>query len=136
VACLRPGRDVTIVCYGILVNHVLDAAEMLSNEGIDAEILKLGCVHPVSVQPVLASLRKTGRLIAVEDVCSHGCVGDDILRMAETNDVLLRASALKNLGDGIIPHGAPTILYEKYGLDAVSIAETAKTLMNMEKSQE
>ena len=133
--CLRQGKDVTIVCYGILVNQALTAAETLSGEGIEAEVLKLGKIHPIDAQPVLDSLQKTGCLLVPEDVCAHGCVGEELLRLAEIGGVSLRAYALVNPGDGIVPHGDPAVLYEKLGLDADSLAEIARRMLRPEGSE-
>ena len=68
-AILCPGNDLTLVCYGTMVNEVLAAAGKLAEQGISAEVLKLGMLCPNDFSLSLESLRKTGRLLAVEDVC-------------------------------------------------------------------
>jgi pyruvate dehydrogenase E1 component beta subunit len=70
---MREGRDVTLVSYSIGVGLALEAAETLAGEGIDAEVIDLRTLRPLDTATVLASLRKTNRLVIVEEgwpVCS------------------------------------------------------------------
>ncbi len=70
---VRPGKDVTIVTYSIGVGVALDAAEALAGEGIDAEVIDLRTLRPLDTATVLESLKKTNRLVVVEEgwpVCS------------------------------------------------------------------
>ena len=70
---MRPGTDVTIVSYSIGVGLCLEAAELLSIEGIDAEVLDLRTLRPLDTAAVLESLARTNKLVVVEEgwpVCS------------------------------------------------------------------
>ncbi|ODU21488.1 MAG: pyruvate dehydrogenase complex E1 component subunit beta [Sphingomonas sp. SCN 67-18] len=70
---MRQGKDVTIVSYSIGVGLALDAAETLAGEGIDAEVIDLRTLRPLDRGAVLESLKKTNRLVVVEEgwpVCS------------------------------------------------------------------
>mgnify|MGYP000043452639 CR=1 FL=1 len=70
---MRPGTSVTIVSYSIGVGLALEAAEKLAGEGIDAEVVDLRTLRPLDTATVLASLKKTNRMIVVEEgwpVCS------------------------------------------------------------------
>jgi pyruvate dehydrogenase E1 component beta subunit len=70
---MRPGKSVTIVSYSIGVGLALEAAEKLAGEGIDAEVVDLRTLRPLDTATVLASLKKTNRMIVVEEgwpVCS------------------------------------------------------------------
>ncbi|MPT48168.1 MAG: pyruvate dehydrogenase complex E1 component subunit beta [Sphingobium sp.] len=70
---MREGKDVTLVSYSIGVGIALDAAEQLAAEGIDAEVIDLRTLRPLDTGTVLASLKKTNRMIVVEEgwpVCS------------------------------------------------------------------
>ncbi len=71
----REGRDVTIVTYGRGTVHTLEAAATLADEGIDAEVIDLRSLRPLDLETVIASVRKTHRLVTVEEawpVCSVG----------------------------------------------------------------
>lgn len=127
---LREGRDVTLVCYGIMTNEVLDAAERLAAEGISAEVIKLSMIKPPDFDLVMRSLRKTGKLLISEDVCEAGCVGSRILEEAAINEILVRAAKLLNLGEGIVPHGTVAELLHDFGLDADGIVSAAMEMMD------
>ena len=133
VTVLREGNDLTILTYGIVINDVLQAADLLAQQGISVEVVKLAQVAPLELAPVLASLHKTGRLLAVEDVCAANCIGEQVLSAAGQAGMALKAARLLNLGNGIIPHGAPNVLKSAYGLDARAIAAAAQAMRSGEK---
>jgi pyruvate dehydrogenase E1 component beta subunit len=72
---VRPGKDVTLVSYSISVGLCLEAAEKLAEQGIDAEIIDLRSLRPLDMDTVLESVKKTNRIVTVEQawpVCSIG----------------------------------------------------------------
>ena len=72
---VKQGKDVTIVTYSIAVGLSLEAAEKLAAEGIDCEIIDLRTLRPLDMETVIASVKKTNRLVTVEQcwpVCSVG----------------------------------------------------------------
>lgn len=119
---IREGTDVTIVCYGTMINEVLNAADELQSRGISAEIIKLGMIAPNSFEQCIGSVRKTGRLLVAEEVCSVGCVGSALLAAISVAGVELKAAELLNLGSGIVRHGTVDELRRETGIDAESIA--------------
>ena len=71
----RPGKDVTIVSWSRSMMYALEAAKQLEAEGIDAEVIDLRTLRPLDMETVLASVRKTNRIVTVEEawpVCSVG----------------------------------------------------------------
>ena len=119
---IREGTDVTVVCYGTMINEVLNAADELQSRGVSAEIIKLGMIAPNSFEQCIGSVRKTGRLLMAEEVCSVGCVGSALLAAISVAGVELKAAELLNLGDGIVRHGTVDELRRETGIDAASIA--------------
>ncbi len=72
---VKEGKDVTIVSYSISVGTALEAAERLAEEGIDAEIVDLRTLRPLDIDTVIESVKKTNRIVTVEQawpVCSIG----------------------------------------------------------------
>jgi pyruvate dehydrogenase E1 component beta subunit len=72
---VRPGKDVTIAAYSICVGFALEAAEALAKDGIDAEIVDMRTLRPLDTATVIQSVRKTNRIVTVEQgwpVCSIG----------------------------------------------------------------
>ena len=133
---VREGADLSIVCYGTMLNEVLAAAEKLAVQGISAEIIKLGVVFPNEYELCLASLRKTKRLLAVEEVCAAGCIGQRLLAVCAEKDLHLKAAKLLNLGDGIIPHGTVQELRHAYGIDADEILRAATEICGRDPAVE
>ncbi len=64
---VRPGKDVTIVSFGIGMTYALGAAEALAKEGIEAEVIDLRTIRPMDIETVIASVQKTNRCVAVEE---------------------------------------------------------------------
>lgn len=91
-AIVREGSDVTIVTLGIGVHHALRAAKALAERGVDAEVLDLRSLVPLDRPAILASVRKTGRLIVVdEDYHSFGVTGEIIATVVEHDLGILRS---------------------------------------------
>ena len=123
---LRLGSDVTIAVYGTMVNEAVRAAELLAQEGISAEIVKLGRVLPLDAGPVIESAKRTGALVVAEEACASGCIGGRILAEAGP-DAGFRARLL-NLGEGIVGQGGTEKFRQLCGIDAAAIAKAAKEL--------
>ncbi|MEI6557519.1 MAG: pyruvate dehydrogenase complex E1 component subunit beta [Rhodospirillaceae bacterium] len=74
----RAGRDVTITAFSRVVGHALAAAEALAAEGIEAEVINLRSLRPLDTATILASLRKTNRLVTVEEGWAYAGIGAEI----------------------------------------------------------
>ncbi len=81
----RPGRDVTVVALGYMVNVALDAAEELSADGIEVEVVDPRTLAPLDTEGILRSVFRTGRLLTMEEGHLDGGMGAEVLaRVAET----------------------------------------------------
>ncbi|WP_120496587.1 pyruvate dehydrogenase complex E1 component subunit beta [Kiloniella sp. EL199] len=78
---VRPGTDVTIVTFSIMVGKALEAAEELAKEGISAEVIDLRTIRPLDTETILNSVRKTNRLVTVEEGWAFSGVGSEISAM-------------------------------------------------------
>jgi len=74
----RPGKDVTIVTYSKMLEVSLKAAQQLSNEGIEAEIVDLRSLRPLDMQPIIESFKKTNRAVIVEEGWRSFGVGSEV----------------------------------------------------------
>ncbi|OUS15601.1 pyruvate dehydrogenase complex E1 component subunit beta [Rhodospirillales bacterium 47_12_T64] len=75
---VRPGTDVTIVTFSLMVGKALDAAEELAKEGISAEVIDLRTIRPLDTETILTSVRKTNRLVTVEEGWAFAGIGSEI----------------------------------------------------------
>jgi len=72
---IRPGKDVTLVAHSICVGFIMEAAEKLAAAGIEAELIDLRTLRPLDIPTVIESVKKTNRLVTVEQgwpICSIG----------------------------------------------------------------
>jgi pyruvate dehydrogenase E1 component beta subunit len=74
----RQGKDVTLVSYSKMIQVTLEAADRLAEQGIEAEVIDLRSLRPLDTQPILESVRKTNRLVVVEEGWRSFGVGAEI----------------------------------------------------------
>jgi len=78
----RQGDDVTIAAYSIMVGHALDAAETLAAEGIEAEVIDLRTLRPLDTATLIASVKKTNRLVTAEEGWAVAGIGAELAAVA------------------------------------------------------
>jgi pyruvate dehydrogenase E1 component beta subunit len=104
----RTGEDATVVTLGLHVHRALEAAETLAGDGIDAEVIDLRTLVPMDTETVLESVRKTGRLVVVdEDYRSFGVTGEVVARVTEGALDDLEAVQRVAVPDVPIPYSRP-----------------------------
>ncbi|MBP2152068.1 MULTISPECIES: pyruvate dehydrogenase complex E1 component subunit beta [Xanthobacter] len=74
----RAGKDVTLVSFAIGMTYALKAAEELAKQGIDAEVIDLRTIRPMDVDAIVASVKKTGRCVTVEEGWPQSGIGAEI----------------------------------------------------------
>jgi pyruvate/2-oxoglutarate/acetoin dehydrogenase E1 component len=77
----RPGKDITVVATGRLVGVALSAAETLSKDGIDVEVLDPRTLYPLDTKAIIASVKKTGRLVTAHEAVKRFGFGAEIAAM-------------------------------------------------------
>ncbi len=122
IAQLRQGSDVTLVSYGILVNHLLEAADLLEGQGIRAEVLKLNEISPLDHETVCRALGGRGTVLVLEDSFGAGCVGQRLAAILAEHRQAPEQLILKNLGKTFAPEGSVPELEHRFGLDAAGVA--------------
>jgi pyruvate dehydrogenase E1 component beta subunit len=104
----RPGTDVTIVSFARGMNYALAAAETLAGEGIEAEVIDLRSLRPIDWETILASVRKTNRLVTVEEAWPTCSIGSEICAQVaiQAFDYLDAPPAKVNGADVPMPYAA------------------------------
>ncbi|HCX64190.1 MAG TPA: alpha-ketoacid dehydrogenase subunit beta [Eubacteriaceae bacterium] len=82
----REGSDVTVVSYGTVFHKVLEAAEELEEEGISVEVVDPRTLYPMDTQPIVDSVKKTGRAVVVHEAAKTGGLGGEIAAMISESD--------------------------------------------------
>ncbi|WP_295749484.1 1-deoxy-D-xylulose-5-phosphate synthase [uncultured Oscillibacter sp.] len=126
---LRAGGDVALLSYGILINEVLAAAELLEREGIQAEVWKLNQIAPLD--QVAGCFEKTDILLVLEDCFGAGCVGQRVAAILAKEGKAPQKLILKNLGGTFAPEGSVPQLEARFGLDAAAVAGAVREAVNV-----
>lgn len=123
---LRQGTDLTIVTYGATVDAVLTAANLLEQENISAEVIKLNNLTPVDWMPVCDRVRSTGRLLVAEECVEAGSVGERLASQLARRGICAKSVTFLNVGKGFVTQGSVGELRKLCGLDSASITAAAK----------
>ena len=126
----RPGKDVTIVAFSIMVGKALAAAEELAKNGIDAEVINLRSLRPFDTETIVASVKKTSRLVSVEEGWPFAGIGSELaaLVMEEAFDWLDAPVKRVHGLDVPLPYAANL---EKMALPQIeTIVEAARAVCN------
>ena len=121
------GKDVTIVATGHLVWESLEAAKILHNSGINAEVINIHTIKPLDEKLILESISKTKCVVSAEEHNFLGGLGESISRVLAKN--LPAPQEYVATQDTFGESGTPAQLMKKYGLDAASIVEKAKKVI-------
>jgi pyruvate dehydrogenase E1 component beta subunit len=124
----RPGKDATIVSFSMGMTYALKAAEELAKEGIDAEVVDLRTLRPMDTETIVESVKKTGRIVTVEEGWPQNGVGAEIAaRVIEHAFDYLDAPVTRVSGKDVpMPYAANL---EKLALPTVAdVVEAAKAV--------
>lgn len=124
---LKEGKDVTIIASGITVSSALEAAEMLAADGISAEVINIHTIKPLDEALVLASAKKTGKVVTAEEHTVIGGLGSAVCDCLSEKcpTPVLRIGMQDTFGES----GPANALVEKYGLDGKGIYEKTKAFV-------
>ncbi len=130
---LNEGTDVSIFATGHLVWKALEACEILSEKGINAEIINIHTIKPLDKEAVLKSVRKTGCAVTAEEHQINGGLGDAIAHVLSNSF----PSPLEFVGvmDVFGESGIPELLMKKYGLEADNIVAAAEKAISRKKQE-
>ena len=124
---LRQGKDVTIIACGPLVYEALLAAEKLEKEGIDAEVINNHTIKPLDKKTLLASVKKTGAVVTVEEHQIMGGMGSAVAEVLVQN--ILVPMELIGMQDKFGQSGTPDELLNFFGLTHPFIVKAVKKVI-------
>ena len=123
---LRDGGDVTLVATGGTVFYALEAATRLAGDGIQAEVVNAACIKPLDEEMLVASARRTGHVVTIEDHSVHGGLGGAVSEvLSEVAPTAVRKLGVHGFGES----GDQKGLYAKHGLDAPGIAAAVRKFL-------
>lgn len=118
---LKEGRDVSLLGTGTMTYQLLVAAKLLEEQGIHAEVVHVPTIKPLDEATILASARKTGRVVTAEEAQAAGGFGSAVAEFLSDNLPM----PVKRIGmyDRFGESGAPNELIEYFGLSGAKIVE-------------
>ncbi len=123
---MREGSDITLVSTGNQTVRTLEAADLLAEEGVRADVLHMPTIKPLDVGALVASAQRTGRVVTAEDHSIIGGLGGAVAEaLSEAYPVPVRRVGLRDVFGESGPNGA---LLQKYGLTANHVVQAAHAL--------
>lgn len=123
---VREGKDITILCSGIMVKSALEAADALADKGVSAEVIDVFTVKPIDRETIVASAKKTGRVLTCEN---HNVVGGLYSAAAEVfcaeYPVKMRAIGIPDVFGEV---GKAPALLEKFHMTVSDIVRAAEQM--------
>ncbi|MEX1129279.1 MAG: alpha-ketoacid dehydrogenase subunit beta [Vicinamibacterales bacterium] len=128
-AVRRPGRDVTLITYGATLFKTLAAAATLAGEGIEGEVIDLRTLRPLDMNTIFASVRKTRRVVVIDEGWRSGSLSAEILaRVAESAFYDLDAPVAR-VCSAEVPIPYPRHLEDAAVPQSAAIVEAVRALM-------
>jgi len=120
---LTQGTDVTIIACGHLVWKSIEAAKILSEQGISVELINMHTIKPLDVQAILKSVQKTKCVVTAEEHMMNGGLGDSVAQVLAQN--FLAPQEYVAVNDSFGESGTPMELMTKYGIDTQNVVDAA-----------
>ena len=102
---LKEGSDITLVTWGSMVKETMEAATMLEQQGISAEVIDVATVSPIDMETIHESVKKTGRCVIIQEAARHCSVGSEIAACLAENGLYSLMAPVKRVAgyDVIMP---------------------------------
>lgn len=124
---LRAGRDVTVICNGIMVAEAMDAAETLGSEGIDVRVINMHTVKPIDEEAIVRAAGETGAIVTAEEHSTIGGLGGAVAEVVvRKNPVPVEMIGIRDL---FTESGRADELQQIYGLTSREVAVAARRVI-------
>ena len=124
---LQEGKDVTIVATGHLVWEALEAAKVLNEKGVSAEVINIHTIKPLDANAIIESVKKTKCVVTAEEHNKLGGLGESVSRILSQNQPTPQEFVATD--DTFGESGTPAQLMEKYGLNAEAIVKACEKVV-------
>ncbi len=125
---VRKGSDITIIASGTTVSIAIDAAQILSDQKIEAEVINLSTIKPLDKKTLLESVSKTRKIITVEEHSVINGIGSAV------SDALIKEDPVKmdfiGVNDEYAPVGSYNELMDHYGINPVNVAVRVQAFLD------
>jgi 1-deoxy-D-xylulose-5-phosphate synthase len=128
---IRTGRDIALLAIGNMVPNALKAADLLGNEGIEAEVVNMRFVKPIDEELLKSLAQRINTFLTIEDNVIHAGFGSGVLEALSHCGISDVSVKVHGLPDEFIEHGSPSELHHMVKLDADGIAEVTKEYLKI-----
>lgn len=127
---IQDGTDVTLIATGVMVQRAVAAAKLLEQEGVSCRVVDMHTIKPLDTEAVIKAARETKGIVTLEEHNVKGGLGSAVSEVVA--ELKGEKAPVKILGIPDVFGGVASaeLLWDSYGMDAESIAKTAKELMN------
>jgi len=126
---LQDGRDCAIIAAGTMVYPSLKAAEKLAADGISSSVINARFIKPLDEELLTCLAHEKPFLITVEEAALMGGFGSAVMELLESKNIQGCKVLRIGVPDRLIPHGSPSLLLAKYGIDADGIYDKIVTFI-------
>jgi acetoin:2,6-dichlorophenolindophenol oxidoreductase subunit beta len=126
----REGKDLTIIAWGAVLHQALAAADLLKEEGIQAEVLDPRTLVPLDKQTILESVKKTGKVVIAHEAPTFGGFGGEIAAIISDEAFYSLDAPIKRVGAPFTPVPVSPILEKFYIPNAERIVKAAKEILS------
>lgn len=125
----REGTDVTIVSFGKIIKEAYKAAEILEKEGVSVEIIDLRSIRPMDSEAIFKSVRKTNRLVILEEAWPFGSVSSEITFQVQENVFDYLDAPIKRITTADTPAPYSPVLLEEWLPNANDVVKAVKEVL-------
>lgn len=126
---VREGSHVTLVSFGKIMKKVTEAADLLAQEGIEAEVIDLRTVRPIDYDTIISSVKKTNRLVIVEEAWPLASLSSDIAFNVQRDAFDHMDAPVKRVCTADVPMAYAPNLVEEFMPKVSKIVEEVKSVM-------
>ena len=129
----RPGKDVTLVSFGKILKEALHAAEELAKEGIDCEVIDLRTIRPLDYDTIFESVKKTNRLVILEESWPFGNISTDIAFQVQNQIFDYLDAPVEKINTADTPAPYSPVLLKEWLPDYQDVIKGVKRVMYHQK---
>jgi pyruvate dehydrogenase E1 component beta subunit len=125
----RPGNDVTIVSYGKIIKEAYKAAEILNSDNIDCEIIDLRTIRPMDHQAIFESVKKTNRLVILEESWPFGNISTEITYQVQNQIFDYLDAPIEKINTADTPAPFSPVLLEEWLPNSKDVIKAVKKVI-------
>ena len=129
----REGSDVTIVSFGKIIKEAYKAADVLAKEGISCEIIDLRTIRPLDIESIFTSVKKTNRLVVLEEAWPFGNVATEITYQVQSEIFDYLDAPIQKINTADTPAPFSPVLFKEWLPNSDDVVASVKKVMYLKQ---